>query len=83
MDRNVSGTVKSSLIVPVSSSVVMTVPGLTRLPTLTRRRPTRPVNAARTTVSASFACATRTRASLALSEASIWSSCASDSALVV
>ena len=39
VDRKVSGTVKSSLIVLVSSSVVMTVPGLMRLPRLTRRRP--------------------------------------------
>ena len=60
----------------------MTVPGVTRLPTLTRRNPTRPANAARIIVSPSFACATSTRASLALSAASIWSSCASDSARV-
>ena len=35
----------------VSSSVVMTSPGLMSVPTLTRRRPTRPENGARMTVS--------------------------------
>ena len=35
----------------VSSSVVMTSPGLMSVPTLTRRKPTRPENGARITVS--------------------------------
>ena len=37
-----SGTAKSTLMVLMSSSVVMTVPGLISAPRLTRRRPTRP-----------------------------------------
>ncbi len=50
-NRYVSGTVKSSFITDVSSSVVMSVPGLTKLPTLTCRKPVRPMNEARITVS--------------------------------
>jgi argininosuccinate lyase len=39
----------------MASSVVMTVPGLTKLPMLTRRKPVRPANDARMTVSSSRA----------------------------
>ena len=39
------------MITLVSSSVVITVPGLTRLPTLMLRKPTRPANGARMIVS--------------------------------
>ncbi len=78
--RNVSDTSKSSFIVRVSSSVVITVPGFTSAPTLTRRNPTRPSNGARITVSATRACADATRASLPFSVASICSSCDCDSA---
>ena len=47
VERNTSGTEKSSLTTLRSSSVVMTVPGLTSLPRLTLRKPTRPPNGAR------------------------------------
>ncbi len=77
-----SGTVKSSLIVLVSSSVVMTVPGATRPPTLTRRRPTRPLNGARMIVSLRRARAAATRATLAEYVDSICSICWSESTLV-
>ena len=53
--RKFSGTEKSSLMTLVSSSVVMTSPGLMSVPTLTRRNPTRPENGARITVSSSRA----------------------------
>ena len=62
---------KSSLMTEVSSSVLMTVPGLTRLPTLMRRKPMRPSNGARMMVSCSFARAAATRASFVFSVASI------------
>ena len=77
-----SGTVKSSLMERVSSSVVMTVPGATSPPTLTRRSPTRPLNGARMTVSLSRARADATRAWLAAWVASICSICWSESTLV-
>ncbi len=53
----------------VSSSVVMTSPGLMSVPTLTRRNPTRPENGARITVSSSRACAAPSRARFAVSVA--------------
>ena len=77
-----SGTVKSSLMLLVSSSVVMTAPGAMRLPTLTRRRPTRPPKGARITVSLRRERAAATRAWLAACVASICSICWSDSTLV-
>ena len=40
--RKFSGTEKSSLMTLVSSSVVMTSPGLMSVPTLTRRKPDAP-----------------------------------------
>ena len=53
--RKFSGTEKSSLMTLVSSSVVMTSPGLMSVPTLTRRNPTRPEKGARITVSSNRA----------------------------
>ena len=46
----------------VSSSVVMTVPGLTRLPALTLRKPSRPENGALITVCSTWASAAATAA---------------------
>ena len=66
----VSGTVKSSLIVATSSSVVMTVEVSTKLPGLTRRSPTRPANGALTCVFRSRAFCASTFASLTLTWAS-------------
>ena len=83
VERKFSGTEKSSLMTLVSSSVVMTSPGLMSVPTLTRRRPTRPLKGARITVSCRRACAASSRARLALSVASSWSNCALDRASVV
>src|SRR5882672_3368038 len=77
-----SGTEKSTLMRLVSSSVVMIVPGFTRLPTLTRRRPTWPSNGARTIVSPRREADAATLASLALRVATIWSSWDCDRALV-
>ena len=83
LESSVSGIVKSSLIVLVSSSVVITSPGLTRAPTLTRRSPTRPANGALMIVSLRRERANATRASLAFRVASICSSCCSDRTRVV
>ena len=69
--RLLSGTAKSTLITLLSSRVVITVPGLMRLPTLTRRKPTRPLKGARMTVSSSRARAASTRAVLAFFAATI------------
>src|SRR5690606_16769640 len=63
----------------VSSSVVMTLPGDTKLPILTRRNPVRPLNGARITVSSSRACAAAARASSAFSVASTTSKSATGS----
>ena len=67
-------------MIDVSSSVVITVPALTKLPTLTCRKPVRPLNDARITVSSSRACAAATRASSAFNDASTCSRSATDSA---
>ena len=53
----------------VSSNVVIMVPGLTKLPTLTCLNPVRPLNDARITVSSSRAWAAATRASSAFNDA--------------
>ncbi len=66
----------------VSSSVVITVPGLTRLPTLTRRKPVLPSNGARMTVSSRRALADVDAAWFAFSVASIRSSCDTDKRLL-
>jgi hypothetical protein len=80
--RKFSGTEKSSLMTLVSSSVVITSPGLMRVPTLTRRKPTRPENGARITVSSSRAVAAPSRARFALSVASSCSKLDLDKACV-
>ena len=61
----------------------MTVPGLTRLPTLMRRKPMRPLKGARMMVSSTLARAAMTFASFDLLVASSVSSCDCDSACVL
>ncbi len=77
-DKWTSGTEKSSLMDAVSSRVVITVPGSTRLPTLTRRKPSLPLNGALMMVSSRCASAAVTAAR----SASRWASscCSWDSA---
>ncbi len=68
--RNDSGTVKSSRTVDKSSSVVITVPGVTRVPGLTWRKPICPAKGARTRLCSKRARAASRRASSAFMVAS-------------
>ena len=77
VSMNVSGIENPSLIVLTSSSVVMTVSGLTRSPRLILRRPTTPAKGARTDSVSSRACAPRT---WALATARLASSCSRSAA---